>query len=331
MGIEKNNEVIFEIRNLKQWFNTDKKDSNGNKLFVKAVDGVTFDVKRGETLGIVGESGCGKSTLGRTSLRLLEPTQGEILYQGKDLTKMSKMELRNIRKEIQIMFQDPYASLNPRMTVGDIISEPMDIQKVGDKKYRTKKTIELMKLCGLDPTYIRRYPHEFSGGQRQRIGIARAMSLNPKLIVADEPVSALDVSIQSQILNLMMDLREKFGLSMMFISHDLSVINHISDRVMVMYLGKTMEFASKDDIFEKPVHPYTRALLQAIPSLEQEPGFMKKNLLQGDIPSPINPPSGCVFHTRCPYCSEICKTKEPEYREIFPNHMVSCHFAETFI
>lgn len=331
MGTEKNNEVIFEIRNLKQWFDTEKKDINGNKLYVKAVDGVSFKVRRGETLGIVGESGCGKSTLGRTALRLIEPTQGEILYQGKDLTKMSKLELRNTRKELQIMFQDPYASLNPRMTIGDIISEPMDIQKVGDKKYRLKKTVELMKLCGLDPTYIRRYPHEFSGGQRQRIGIARAMSLNPKLIVADEPVSALDVSIQSQILNLMMDIQEEFGLSMMFISHDLSVVNHISDRVMVMYLGKTMEFANKEDLFAKPIHPYTKALLQAIPSINQEVGYKRKELLQGDIPSPINPPSGCVFHTRCPYCSDICKTDEPEYKEILPNHLVSCHYAERFL
>jgi len=323
-------DIIFEVENLKQWFDTDKKNHEGNKLYVKAVDGVSFNVKRGETLGIVGESGCGKSTLGRTVLRLIEPTEGKITYMGKSLTEISKSEMRSIRKELQIMFQDPYASLNPRMTIGDIISEPMDIQKVGDKKFRLKRTIELMKLCGLDPSYVRRYPHEFSGGQRQRIGIARAMALNPKMIVADEPVSALDVSIQSQVLNLLMDLQEEFGLSMIFISHDLSVVNHISNRVMVMYLGKTMEFANKDDIFSRPMHPYTKALLQAIPTLNQDEG-KDVELLQGDIPSPINPPSGCVFHTRCPYCEELCTTTQPEYREIEDNHWISCHYAEKLV
>ncbi|WP_422486898.1 ABC transporter ATP-binding protein [Gudongella sp. DL1XJH-153] len=330
MEMENKNHPLLKVTNLKQWFDTEKKDGNGKKLFVKAVDGVSFEVMFGETLGVVGESGCGKSTLGRTVLRLIEPTEGEIIYRDKNLSQLSKAEMRDIRKELQIMFQDPYASLNPRMTVGDIIAEPMDIQKTGDKKYRTKRTLELMELCGLDPSYIRRYPHEFSGGQRQRIGIARAMALNPKLIVADEPVSALDVSIQSQVLNLMMDLQEEFGLSLIFISHDLSVVNHIADKVLVMYLGKTMEYANKEEIFERPIHPYTRALLQAIPSLDSEPDS-KKQLLQGDIPSPINPPTGCVFHTRCPYCDELCTTKEPEYREIAPNHMISCHYGEKFI
>ncbi|SKC86145.1 ABC transporter ATP-binding protein [Maledivibacter halophilus] len=334
MGVEyvkSKEDAIFKVRNLKQWFNTDKKDENGNKLYVKAVDGVTFDVRYGETLGIVGESGCGKSTLGRTALRLIEPTEGEIIFQGKNLMSLSKNEMRSIRKELQIMFQDPYASLNPRMTIGDIIAEPMDIQKVGDRKYRLKRTIELMKLCGLDPSYIRRYPHEFSGGQRQRIGIARAMALNPKLLVCDEPVSALDVSIQSQVLNLLMDLQEEFRLSLLFISHDLSVVNHISNRVMVMYLGKTMEFAEKEEIFNRPLHPYTRALLNAIPSIDGDINLQSDQLLQGDIPSPINPPKGCVFHTRCPYCQERCKSEKPEYREILPDHNIACHYGEKFI
>lgn len=322
---------IIEVQNIKQWFNTNKKDSSGNKMYVKAVDGVSFNVRYGETLGIVGESGCGKSTLGRTILRLLEPTEGKIFFEDKDLTALSKEDLRDMRKELQIMFQDPYASLNPRMTVGDIISEPMEIQRVGDKKHRLKRTVELMKLCGLDPSYIRRYPHEFSGGQRQRIGIARAMSLNPKFIVCDEPVSALDVSIQSQVLNLLMDLQEEFGLSLLFISHDLSVVNHISDRVMVMYLGKVMEFANKEEIFENPLHPYTRALLEAIPSIHEDKENKNRNLLKGDIPSPINPPKGCVFNTRCPYCEERCRTEVPEYREVLENHRVACHFAEKFI
>lgn len=324
-------ENIMEVQNIKKWFNTNKKDEKGKAMFVKAVDGVSFELKYGETLGIVGESGCGKSTLGRTILRLLEPTEGEILFENKELNKFSKKELRDIRKDFQIMFQDPYASLNPRMTVGDIISEPLDIQKIGDKKHRLKRTIELMRLCGLDPSYIRRYPHEFSGGQRQRIGIARAMALNPKVIVCDEPVSALDVSIQSQVLNLLMDLQEEFGLSLLFISHDLSVVNHISDRVMVMYLGKVMEFASKEEIFENPLHPYTSALLQAIPTIDVNRKNKKKQLLQGDIPSPINPPKGCVFNTRCIYCEEKCKTQVPEIREITSNHKVACHFAEKFI
>lgn len=324
-------ENIMEVENIKKWFSTNKKDDSGKAMYVKAVDGVSFDLKYGETLGIVGESGCGKSTLGRTILRLLEPTDGKILFEGKELNKFSKKKLRDIRKDFQIMFQDPYASLNPRMTVGDIISEPMDIQKIGDKKYRLKRTIELMRLCGLDPSYIRRYPHEFSGGQRQRIGIARAMALSPKVIVCDEPVSALDVSIQSQVLNLLMDLQEEFGLSLLFISHDLSVVNHISDRVMVMYLGKVMEFADKEEIFQNPLHPYTSALLQAIPTINVNRKNKKKQLLQGDIPSPINPPKGCVFNTRCIYCEEKCKTDVPEIREITPNHKVACHFAEKFI
>lgn len=329
MGKEMN-DIIFEIKNLKQWFDTDKKDENGKKLYVKAVDGVSFQLKRGETLGIVGESGCGKSTLGRTALRLIEPTEGEIIFQDRNLTEMSKTALKNIRKELQIMFQDPYASLNPRMTIGEIISEPLEIQKIGDKKSRFKRSIELMKLCGLDPSFIRRYPHEFSGGQRQRIGIARAMALNPKMIVADEPVSALDVSIQSQVLNLLMDLQDEFGLSLLFISHDLSVVNHIADRVLVMYLGKSMEFADKDSIFNQPLHPYTRSLLQAIPNLDLD-RKRDKSFLQGDIPSPINPPSGCVFHTRCPQCQELCKTEEPEYREVLKNHWVACHFLDEII
>ncbi|MEW9122967.1 MAG: dipeptide ABC transporter ATP-binding protein [Thermotaleaceae bacterium] len=322
---------IMEVRHIQQWFPVKGKDKDGKKLYVKAVDGVSFDVRYGETLGIVGESGCGKSTLGRTVLRLLEPTNGEIYFEGQEITTLPKKELRSLRKDMQIMFQDPYASLNPRMTIGEIIAEPMEIQNIGDKKDRRNRTIELMKLCGLDPLYIRRYPHEFSGGQRQRIGIARAMSLNPKLIVCDEPVSALDVSIQSQILNLLMDLQEEFHLSLLFISHDLSVIHHIADRVMVLYLGKIVEFASKEEIFEHPLHPYTAALLSAVPTIEGDHENKKRQILEGDIPSPIHPPNGCVFHTRCPFREELCKIEIPEDREILSGHRVACHFAEKFI
>lgn len=321
-----NDEYILSVRNLKKWFPVYQKSFGEKTQYVKAVDGINFDIKYGETLGVVGESGCGKTTLGRSILRLIEPTDGEIFFEGKDLMKLDKNEMRNTREKLQIMFQDPYGSLNPRMTVGDIISEPLDIQTKLSKKEKIERVVEIMKTCGLDPIYIRRYPHEFSGGQRQRIGIARALVLMPKLIVCDEPVSALDVSIQSQIINLLMDLQEKYGLTYIFISHDLSVVNHMVDRVVVMYLGRIMEVANKEDLYSNPAHPYTKALLAAVPTLDYE-HKEKKAILKGDIPSPVNPPSGCVFHTRCPICQDICCNKVPETKEVEKGHIVACHFA----
>lgn len=326
----KKDENILCVKNLKKWFLINKKGFDKEQLYVKAVDGVSFDIKHGETLGIVGESGCGKTTLGRSILRLIEPTSGEVYFEGTDLNKLNKNEMSEMRKKLQIMFQDPYESLNPRMTVGDIISEPLDIQTKLSKKEKIERVVELMITCGLDPIYIRRYPHEFSGGQRQRIGIARALAPMPKLIVCDEPVSALDVSVQSQVINLLMDLQDKYGLTYMFISHDLSVVHHMVDRVAVMYLGRLVELADKEDLYENPLHPYTKALLQAVPTLDYE-HKSKKIVLSGDIPSPVNPPSGCVFHTRCSECQEICSNEVPKLREVTPRRTVACHFAENFI
>ncbi len=315
---------IMEVRNLSKWFPLKRKGKNGEKLYVKAVNDVSFGVREGETLGIVGESGCGKSTLGRTMVKLLKPTEGEILYGHKDVTYYSDREFRPYRKHIQIMFQDPYASLDPRMTVGDIIAEPMDIQKLyKDKKERMEKIVGLMETCGLNKSYITRYPHEFSGGQRQRIGIARALSVNPRLILCDEPVSALDVSIQSQIINLLMELQRKLHLSMVFISHDLSVVHHIADRVAVMYLGKIVEIADTGELFHNPLHPYTQALLSSIPVVGEK-SFEKMEILEGELPSPVNPPSGCPFHTRCKMATEECRQKVPELKNISENHQVSC-------
>lgn len=317
-------EYILEIDGIKKWFSLEKTTFFGERQYVKAVNGVSLKIKKGETLGIVGESGCGKSTLGRTIIRLIEPTEGTIKFDGKDITKLSEKEMHSVRQDMQIMFQDPYSSLNPRLTVADIIAEPLDVHKVcSSPKERLLKILELMEVCGLDKTYINRYPHEFSGGQRQRIGIARALALNPKMIICDEPVSALDVSIQSQIINLLMGLQKKFDLTMIFISHDLSVVNHISDRVAVMYLGKVVELADKNDLFKSPQHPYTKALLESIPQIGQKFNNDRK-LLEGDIPSPVNPPSGCAFHTRCPIVCEECKKITPELKEIKRRHYASC-------
>lgn len=317
-------EYIMEVKNLCKWFPLKKKGKNGEPLFVKAVNDISFGIKEGETLGIVGESGCGKTTLGRTLVKLVKPTRGRIIYDDNDVTTFSDREFRPYRKNIQIMFQDPYASLDPRMTVGDIIAEPMDIQKLySNKKERLEKIVELMEICGLNKSYITRYPHEFSGGQRQRIGIARALSVNPKLILCDEPVSALDVSIQSQIINLLMDLQKRLHLSLVFISHDLSVVHHIADRIAVMYLGQIVELADKKELFENPKHPYTQALLSAIP-IVGEKSFENMQLLEGDLPSPVNPPSGCPFHTRCKKATAECQEIVPILSEISPNHMVSC-------
>ncbi len=319
-------EIIYKVEGVKTYFPVKStKLFDREKKFVRAVDGVDLEIKRGEIVGIVGESGCGKSTLGRTMLRLLEPTEGKLIFEGTDISHLDRKYLRHFRKDIQIMFQDPYASLDPRMTVGNIIAEPMDRMKTWTtKEERLKRIVELMEVCGINKAFINRYPHEFSGGQRQRIGIARALSVNPKFVVCDEPVSALDVSIQSQIINLMIELREKFDLTMMFISHDLGVVEYISDRVAIMYLGRVVEIADTEEVFKNPHHPYTKALLESIPQIGEK-DLVKKDLLEGDIPSPINPPSGCTFHTRCPYAQEICSQECPQMRDVNDKHKVACH------
>lgn len=296
---------------------------------VRAVDGVTFDIAKGETLGLVGESGCGKSTLGRVIMQLHPATSGSIKFEGRELTKMRGNELRQVRQRMQIIFQDPYASLNPRMAIGDIIAEPLKNFGLGNRRAREKRAQEVMRVCGLNPDFANRYPHEFSGGQRQRIGIARALVLTPSLIVADEPISALDVSIQAQIVNLLEDLQSKFKLTYLFIAHDLSVVRHVSDRVAVMYLGKIVEVATSKEVYDTPLHPYTKVLLSSIPSANAEIEARRKPiLLKGEIPSPINPPSGCRFHTRCPIAQlPICAEVEPLLEMKADGHVAACHFA----
>jgi len=297
---------------------------------VKAVDGVDIELKAGETHGLVGESGCGKSTTGKTILRLHEPTSGTAMYDGRDLFKLSKSDMREARRDLQIIFQDPYSSLNPRMTVGDIVGESWRIHHlVTTKTQQRTRTAELLELVGLNPDHINRYPHQFSGGQRQRIGVARALSLNPSIIIADEPVSALDVSIQAQIVNLMQDIQKEFGLTYLFIAHDLAVVRHISDRVSVMYLGRIMETGTREDIYDRPAHPYTQALLSAVP--EPDPVVERAReriILEGDVPSPADPPSGCVFRTRCWKAEEICSQETPELKDGGLGHPVACHFPE---
>ena len=319
---------LLEIKNLKKYFPVKEGVFRRTVAHVKAVDDISFHIKKGETLGLVGESGCGKSTTGRTILRLLEATEGEIWFEGKNLIELGKRELREMRKEMQIIFQDPYASLNPRMTVADIVGEPMDIHNLAsNKKERNEKVADILDTVGLGPEYMKRYPHEFSGGQRQRIGVARALAVDPTLIIADEPVSALDVSIQAQVINLMQDLQNEFDLTYLFIAHDLSVVKHISDRVAVMYLGKIVELADKKALFDDPKHPYSQSLLSAIPIAD--PTYEKERIiLEGDVPSPVNPPSGCRFHPRCPYAMDVCSEVEPEFKDYGDGHFAACHLLE---
>ena len=320
-------EYILEVENVKKHFPIKKGVLSKQVGAVKAVDGVSFKMRRGETLGIVGESGCGKSTLARLIIKLHELTDGSIILEGNNLSKLSNKEMRSSRRDIQMIFQDPYASLNPRWTVERTLLEPMRVYKIGTPSERKKKVADLLNKVGLDPSYSKRFPHEFSGGQRQRIGIARALVLNPKLIIADEPVSALDISVQAQVINLMQDLQEQYNLTYMFITHDLSVCEHISDRVAVMYLGKIVEIASKDQIFSNPLHPYTMALISAAPEVN---ALQKKEriVLKGDVPSPANPPKGCAFHTRCPSCMEMCKVDAPALTEKQPGQFISCHLYQ---
>lgn len=319
------NKELLKVENLKTYFPIKKGILKGSTEFVKAVDGISFSLNKGETLGIVGESGCGKSTTGRSILRLIQPTSGSVFFRGKEVTTLNKTDLRKLRSEMQIVFQDPYASLNPRMTIGAILREAMETHRIGkNTKERNSKISNLLKEVGLSPDHAARYPHEFSGGQRQRVGIARALAVNPELIIADEPVSALDVSVQAQILNLFKDLQQTHGLTYIFIAHDLSVVKHVSDRIAVMYLGRLVELSDKKSLFQEPLHPYTKALMSAVPV--PNPDVKRERIiLRGDVPSPANPPQGCTFHPRCSSCMEVCKTVKPKEIEVSPGRIVSCH------
>lgn len=317
---------LVEVKKLQKVFPV-KKGLLGKPKLLHAVDEVSFAIQKGETFSLVGESGCGKSTTGRLVTRLLTPNQGEVWFNGRDISHLNENQMRPIRKEMQMVFQDPYASLNPRMKVKDLVAEPLLIHTKMSRKEREKLATELLEVVGLNSYHAERFPHEFSGGQRQRIGIARALSVRPSLIVADEPVSALDVSIQSQVLNLLQDLQEEYGLTYLFISHDLSVVEHISDRIGVMYLGALVETAGKDALYDNPLHPYTQALLSSVPVPDPKQKS-ERIILKGDLPSPVDPPSGCRFHTRCPACMEICKQVTPVFKEIEPGHQVACHLYD---
>ncbi len=321
-------EKLLEVKNLVKHFPVRSGIFSRVEAYVRAVDGISFDLAPGETLGLVGESGCGKSTAGRSILRLIEPTSGEIRFKGIDIINLDRESMRKLRREMQIIFQDPYASLNPRMTVGSIVGEPLAIHKIAKGEERENRVADILRRVGLRPEHMRRYPHEFSGGQRQRIGIARALALNPQLIIGDEPVSALDVSIQAQVLNLLEDLQEEFGMAYLIIAHDLSVVQHISDRIAVMYLGKIVELSTADGIVMSPRHPYTEALLSAVPVPDPSVKKQGRIILTGDVPSPVNPPSGCRFHTRCRYKEDRCVSEEPEMRQVAPGHFSACHFSE---
>ncbi len=322
---------LVEVKNLVKYFPVRAGLLQRVVNWVKAVDDVSFTVRRGETLGLVGESGCGKTTVGRSLLRLIEPSSGSMTFDNKDVIKLRGHELKLVRRDMQIIFQDPYASLDPRVPIGESVMEGLHIHNIGSPQERFDMMIDTLKKVGLEDYHARRYPHEFSGGQRQRIGIARALALRPKFIVCDEPVSALDVSIQSQVLNILKDLQNEFGLTYLFIAHNLSVVEHISDRVAVMYLGKIVEVTTRDELYRQPLHPYTQALMSSIPVAD--PKLKRKRLiLKGDVPSPLNPPNGCRFHPRCPIAQlPICSTQEPELRELKPGHLTACHFSENYL
>lgn len=322
---------LLDVTNLKMYFPITRGIIFQRQVgSIKAVDGVDFTMYKGETLGLVGESGCGKSTTGRAILQLYRPTAGKVLFEGVDITQTKGEDLRKMRRRMQMIFQDPYASLNPRMTVGSIIGEPLEVHNIGSsKKERQERVQELLKTVGLNPYFVNRYPHEFSGGQRQRIGVARALAVNPAFIVCDEPISALDVSIQAQIINLLEDLQEELGLTYLFIAHDLSVVRHISDRIAVMYLGKIVELADRDELYENPMHPYTQALLSAVPIPDPKiENQRKRMILEGDVPNPANPPKGCNFSTRCPRVMDICRTEDPPFKEYKPDHFAACYLYE---
>jgi oligopeptide/dipeptide ABC transporter ATP-binding protein len=330
--VEQEDNLILDVKNLKMYFPIRQGFIQRLVGYVKAVDGVSFLLREKEVLGLVGESGCGKTTVGRTILRLYNPTSGEIRYHQKngqwiEIARIKQKAMKPLRREMRMIFQDPFSSLNPRLTVKDIISEPLEIHNIAHGRDAENRVADLMKSVGLDPAYMRRYPHEFSGGQRQRIGLARTLSLNPRLVIADEPVSALDVSVQAQVLNLLQNLQTELGLTLIFVAHDLSVVEHISDRIAVMYVGKIVEMAETDTLLHHPIHPYTEALLSAIPPTD--PDIQVKRIkLQGEVPNPANPPSGCIFHPRCSYARPDCALKAPELVEIEPGHFVSCHYAK---
>ncbi len=326
------NDVLLHVENLVMHFPIYRGVIRRQVGAVHAVDGVSFDVQRGETLGLVGESGCGKTTTGRTILQLYKPTSGHVYFNGTDLVELKREEMRSMRREMQMIFQDPYASLNPRMTVGDIIAEPLIVHNIATGKEIQERVEQLLALVKLNASFANRYPHEFSGGQRQRIGVARALALQPSFIVCDEPISALDVSIQAQVINLLEELQEQFNLTYLFIAHDLSVVRHISDRVAVMYLGIIVELTSRNALYLTPLHPYTQALLSAVPIPDPVADAKRQRIiLEGDVPSPVNPPSGCRFRTRCPIAEAICAEKTPDFRELNPGHSVACHFADRFV